>query len=76
MDLVFPPSEELGQQHCVIVNAATLEQLSHVVGETFPIMIRLEAVTEEGTREGHSLDEVGSGETVGATSTNFKCRCS
>ena len=61
MDLSFPSSEELGQQHCIILNPATTEQLSHVAGETFPIIIRLEAVTEEGVHAGHSLEEVGRG---------------
>lgn len=61
MDLCFPPSEEVGQQHCLIVNPATTELLSHVVGETFPVIIRLETLTEEGARAGHSLEAVGGG---------------
>jgi len=61
MDLSFPSSEELGQQHCIILNPATTEQLSHVAGETFPIIIRLEAVTEEGVHAGHSLEELPPG---------------
>lgn len=66
LGLVFPPpgDENCARAHCLdlsLYSQADLTNLSLGKNDAFPIVIRLETVTEKGRQDGHRLDELEPG---------------
>lgn len=59
MGLVFPSSPEVAEAHSLHTAGLAPDALGAPRGDTYPLIIRLESLTPEGGREGHTLEEVG-----------------
>lgn len=56
LGLKFPkPGAEAAHQHVIDLGRHPEVSLMAVDGNTFPLVIRLETVTERGAKEGHTL---------------------
>jgi hypothetical protein len=62
MDHQFPPAGDaaLLQQHRLSLREADPELLCLAAGDSYPLVIRLEALTEQAVAEGRQLQQVRS----------------
>ncbi|KAL4425328.1 hypothetical protein ABPG75_009344 [Micractinium tetrahymenae] len=61
LGLKFPGAAAEGAQHVVDLSLYEEAQLLEAGRDTFPLVVRLETVTDKGRREGHTLQELSPG---------------
>lgn len=57
MGLLFPPDEGTALHHVIRISEHNPQQLMEYSNNTYPLIIRLEALTDEGRAEGRCLDD-------------------
>lgn len=58
MGLKFPPEEGVGEAHVISSLRAPMGHMMLASGDSYPLVIRLESLTEEGRAQGHTLEEL------------------
>lgn len=58
MDHHFPNSDDLAQQHMISLTTHSADLLSLTQGDSYPLIIRLETLTEQAAAEGKQLQQV------------------
>lgn len=58
MNHQFPPDETLGQQHVISLSTHSPDLLTLAQGDSYPLIIRMETLTEQAAAEGRQLQQV------------------
>jgi hypothetical protein len=58
MDLQFPSDEMLGLQHVISLTQHSPDLLTLARGDSYPLVIRLEALSDQAMAEGRQLQQV------------------